>query len=145
MIQTQTPEGVREIELKSKFCSGEECFTDPHSVQIRLPADFPARAEKAVKVMEDEGFNQVTLSPIGEYVLLDKNCNAMENDLLNACQAEIYRNGTVRFVFPFRHARDEGFTAQSWTLDELVASAKDAQSTPPMRLTRDTVTRRRDH
>lgn len=145
MMQHQTPMGVRQIELKSRFCSGEECFTDPHSVQIRLPADFPDRAKQAVDVMHERDFNQVTLSPVGEYILLDKNGNAIENDLLNVCQAEIYRSGTVRFVFPFRHARDEGYTAQNWTLEELIACAQDSFATRPAPLTRDKVTRRKDH
>lgn len=125
MVYTQTlaPTTPNPIDLQSRFCSGEECFADPHSVRIRVQAEFIQTAEKAMKFMNGGDFNSVTVTAVAEYTLLNEDGVEMEDLLLRGCHAEIANTGHVRFVFPFRCARDQGWTQQQWSIEELAQMA----------------------
>lgn len=113
------------LELQSRFQSGEECFEDPHAVRINVPVEFLKQAQKAIAFMEGGNFNSVTVQPAGEFELLDKDGKIIENELLRECRAEVKKTGGVRFVFPFRHARDQGWTQDEWSVNQLAALAFD--------------------
>lgn len=121
--QTSAPGVPKPLDLLSRFCSGEECFADPHTVRIRVPAEFIETAKKAVQFMNGGDFNSVTVTPVAEYTLLNEDGVEMEDLLLRGCHAEIANTGHVRFVFPFRCARDQGWTQQQWSIEELAQMA----------------------
>lgn len=131
MQDSQASPTPRPLELQSKFCSGEECFDDPHSVRIRVPAGFIDKAEKAMQFMQNHDFNTVTVAPVGEYTLFNDDGEEMEDRLLDGCHAEISKSGHVRFLFPFRHANDQGWTQQNWSIVELAQLAIDPQRLMP--------------
>ena len=139
MIHTQLRADSAELELRSMFRSGEDCHTDPYAVSVRLPIDFVPMAQNVVRYMQHEGFNVITLSSVQDFVLFDERGGEIRHGMLQACHPEILNTGHVRFVFPFMHARDEGYTVQTWDLAELeqvVSAAPTPNSFAPMRMKR---------
>lgn len=114
------------IELTSGFGSTQEWTSDPEKVVISFPVSFVAKMEQAVAFMKANGFHKTVEWWAAGFTLLGYP-DGGEEDLvefvpeyrLDGCHAEVYADGDVRFVFPFKHSNDEGWTDNYWKLDEL--------------------------
>lgn len=108
--------------------SSQEWTSDPDMIEVYIDREFLEKAEKCVAFMQEHYVDKTTIwwgfgynmfekvEAIDEDDLTDEEVVKDENDAeyvefepdyrLDGCHAEIYKDGEISAVFPFKHTSD---------------------------------------
>ncbi|MYM92647.1 hypothetical protein [Duganella vulcania] len=108
--------------------SSQEWASDPNMIEVYITQSFLDKAEKCVGFMKENGVDKVTIWWAFGYELFENVNGVDEGDLkgqeivkgendeeyvtfdpeycLEGCHAEIYQDGDIKALFPFKHTSE---------------------------------------
>ena len=99
------------IKFGGEFFGGAEWERNPDGVEIYLDSEWQERIKIQAKALMDSGGNVMVTWWAGSYEFFDDDGEVFDpNYSIDGCHMHVFANGDFRFLFPFKHSTDEGFT-----------------------------------